>query len=299
MINEMIKKLNQTWPKGPTQWIDSRTLYISIPFTWNLPSVKSQISQSSFFWDKVVVGGPAVALIPDFFNDLEFVSVGSQGLPDVLQRINPLATKTTIGCPRRCAFCAVPYTEPAFQELDDWPDLPILIDNNLLASSQKHFDKVIDRLVKLGWADFNQGLDARLLTWYHAKRLSEIKKPLVRLALDSCSMRQREAWTVALKMLLSAGIAKTNIRSYALIGFDSGPFEAWDRCQWIEGHGVKVLPMWFHPLDAMDHNRVTEDQEVLGWTDLERKRIMQWYFQHNEKKYGGSIYNLKSGREND
>lgn len=282
------------WPKKPTQWIKARILYISIPFTWNLPGVKHQISQRSFFWDTVVVGGPAVSLMPEFFNDLEYVSVGPWNMTGVLQRVNPRATKTTMGCIRRCSFCAVPETESpyfkgGFKELEDWPDLPVLIDNNLLAASQKHFDNVIDRLVRWGWADFNQGLDVRLLTWYHAKRLSEIKKPMVRLALDSCSDRHRGIWSVALKMLFDAGIAKRNIRSYALIGFDSGPAEAWERCQWIESHGIKVLPAWFHPLDAMEHHKVTEDQEGLGWSSLERKRIMQWYYQHNEK-YGKSEY---------
>jgi len=88
-------------------------------------------------------------------------------------------------------------------------------------------------------------------------------------------------------MLINVGIAKTNIRSYALIGFDSGPDEAWERCQWVESHKIKVLPMWFHPLDALKQHQVTEDQKKLGWNDLERKRIMQWHYQHNEK-YGRS-----------
>lgn len=278
------------WPKKPTQWIKDKVLYISIPFTWNLPEVKAMVSQRSFFWDRVVVGGPAVALMSGYFNNIEYVSVGPWHMSGVLERVNPMATKTTMGCIRRCEFCAVPETESpyfknGFKELDGWPDLPILTDNNLLAASQKHFDKVIDRLVAWGWADFNQGIDARLLTSYHAKRFAEIKKPMIRLAVDSSKQKCR--WSNAFVKLRKAGIAKTNIRSYALIGYDSGPAEAWKRCQWVESHGIKVLPMWFHPLDAMERNKVYEFQEDLGWSDLERKRIMQWHYQHNEK-YGRS-----------
>lgn len=282
------------WPKCPTQWLEDRTLYISIPFTWNLQTVKNQVLQQSFFWDRVVVGGPAVSLMADFFCDIECVSVGPWHMPGVLQRVNPLATKTTMGCIRHCKFCAVskiesPYFKSGFKELGDWPDLPILTDNNLLAASQKHFDRVIDRLknhvkplTKSGhMTDFNQGIDARLLNTYHARRFKELKKPMIRLALDST--KYQDQWSIALHKLIKAGIVKDNIRSYALIGFDSGPAEAWERCQWIESHSIKVSPMWFHSLDALKHNMVTEDQKKLGWNNLERKRIMQWYYQHSEK----------------
>lgn len=295
----MVTNKKYGWPKGPTQWIVNRTLYISIPFTWDLPLIKRRICQRSFFWDRVVVGGPAVSLMSDHFRELHFVSVGPWSMPGALQRAHPLATKTTRGCIRSCKFCAVPkieapYFKTGFQELDDWPDLPILIDNNLLAASRKHFDRVIDRLKRHKTpidsngttADFNQGLDARLLTKYHAGRIAEIRKPLVRLALDS--QGYSKSWAIAFKKLRAAGLPKRAIRSYALIGFDSGPAEAWERCQWIESHGIKALPAWFHPLDAMEHNGVTEDQVKLGWSDLERKRIMQWYYQRNEQKYGKS-----------
>lgn len=281
------------WPKKSTQWIENRTLYISIPFTWNLPIVKAELSQGSLFWDKVVVGGPAISLMPHFFNDLERISIGSWHLPKVLQRVNPLATKTTMGCVRRCQFCAVPkiespYFKSGFKELDDWPDLPILVDNNLLAASKKHFNRVIDRLKmhKLpldsngSTADFNQGLDARLLTKHHAERIAEIKRPLVRLAFDSWGSTDK--WISAFEILRKAGLPKRSIRSYVLIGFGSGIKDAWERCEYVNSFGIKALPMWFHELDALKRNIVTEDQNNLGWTDVDRKLIMQYYYQRGK-----------------
>ena len=140
--------------------------------------------------------------------------------------------------------------------------------------------------------------DVEILTekeWLSLKvkppRIAEIKKPMVRLSLDSWG--SVKSWESAFEKLRVAGLPKRAIRSYALIGFDSGPAEAWERCQWIESHGIKVLPMWFHPLNAMERNKITEDQQDLRWTDLERKRIMQWYYQHNEK-YGKSKYRRES-----
>lgn len=271
-------KSSRRWPAGLTQWVEEYTLYISVPFTWNLPEVAAIARQGSFLWNDIIVGGPALQLLPDYLGAMAPYVMVEPTCDRVLQRVHPQATKTTVGCIRSCKFCAVPGIEGAFRELDDWPDLPILIDNNLLAASTPHLDRVFDRLEGWGWADFNQGLDARLLTEYHAERLERVGRPMIRLALDHAG--QQAQWERAYSLLREHGTAKSRIRSYALIGFDSDPLEAWDRCDWIEGHGVKALPMWFHELDALERNTVTTRQEELGWSDYERRRIMQWFYQH-------------------
>ena len=94
------------WPKKPTTWTEGRTLFISVPFTWNLPSVKNILMHRDFFWDKAVVGGPAVELMPEYLPKLDHVTIGHH-MPGVLQRVNPLATRTTEGCTRTCGFCGV------------------------------------------------------------------------------------------------------------------------------------------------------------------------------------------------
>lgn len=267
------------WPKQPISWITNRILAVSIPFTWQLSQVRNMLLQKSFLWDQAFVGGPAVYLMPHFFDEMSYVTIG-HSFPGVLQKVNPYATKTTSGCIYKCPFCAVWRTEGEFRELQKWPDLPIICDNNLLAASQKHFDKVIKWLIKWEWADFNQGLDVRLLTDYHATRIAQIKKPIIRLALDS--MKYANAWEDAFSSLRRAEIAKANIRSYALVAFDMGPDEAWQRCEWIESHGIMALPMWFHALDCLQTNHITENQQELGWDDYERRRIMQWFYQHKK-----------------
>jgi hypothetical protein len=136
------------WPKGPTFWIKEQTLYASIPFTWNLMEIEREILRGySFLYDKIILGGPAVYLMPDFFKNYSIITVAPSH-EGVLQMVNPFATRTTVGCPNKCSFCGVRKFEPTFKELTDWPDLPIICDNNLLAASQQHFDKVIDRLKK-------------------------------------------------------------------------------------------------------------------------------------------------------
>ena len=266
--------MKTSWPKLITEWHDERMGYLSIPFTWLLPKAQERIRQRDMFIKRWTVGGPAVKLMPGYLTGATI----SDSMDGVLQRVNPQATKTTTGCDRNCKFCGIRRIEGTFRELDDWPDKPILCDNNLLAASNNHFDRVIDRLVKWGWCDFNQGLDARLLTDYHAQGIARIKRPIVRLALDHD--RDREEWAEALDVLRYAGIAKSKIRTYVLCGFEGGPTEDRQRCEYVESFGIKSLPMWFHGLDALKQNTVSEEQRRRGWTNRKRRELMCWFYWH-------------------
>ncbi len=266
------------WPKDITLWQIGEVGYMSIPFTWLLPKAQWLIDQGDLFIRQWIVGGPATCLMPTY---LRGCTIGTDS-PGILQRINPHATRTTVGCIRRCRFCGVRTIEGDFHELDDWPDCPILCDNNLLAASDTHFDRVIDRLVVWGWCDFNQGLDARLLTAHYAKRIAEISRPMVRLALD-CDA-DRNDWRLAVAMLRNVGVAKSRIRTYVLCGFEGSPEVDWQRCEFVESLGVLALPMWFHPLDALKVNAVTPVQAAMGWTHEKRRQLMRWYYKHSGTK---------------
>jgi hypothetical protein len=272
---------------GILTWNDGDTLCISVVFTWDLLAARKYAD--SLRHCKVRIGGPAIELakhtLPGFFLGCHAQLGGDY--PGVLQKFNPLATRTSVGCIRKCAFCSVPLVEGqqtlekfgARQvPLKDWPDLPVIFDNNLLANPVAHFDRVCDRLEKHDWCDFNQGTDARLVSQHHAERFARLKQPMIRMALDS--MSYVDAWDRALERLLRAGVAKRHIRTYALVGFGTAPDDSWHTCEHIQRNGIKPLPMWFHDLDALKRNIVTERQAALGWNDYERRRIMQWFYQH-------------------
>ena len=286
------------WPKAPVYWQrDAGTQCASIPFTWNLEEVRQRILADEFGFYKWVVGGPATALLPNFFCGMQNVTV-QHSYPNVLQKINPMATRTTLGCVRRCEFCGIgkKLIEPQWAELADWPDKPIICDNNILAASMKHFHRVMDRLVKWNWCDFNQGLDARLLKPEHARRLAEVRDgvahtAIARLALDNDG--ERPAWTKAYETLRATGIPKRCIRVYVLCGFDGSPERDWARCEWVESFKVMALPMWFHRLDALRCNTVTKEQEKLGWTEERRIALMQYYYQHRGRPF--AAHKTKTG----
>jgi len=226
-----------------------------------------------------------VRLMPEFLAGCG-AEIGGD-YPGVLQKFNPLATVTSRGCIRMCKFCSVPIIEglPVLQkfgkrqiELEDWLDRPVICDNNILANSIEHFDRVCDRLEKWDWCDFNQGVDSRLLNEHHAERFARLKRSVIRPALDSLAYVDK--WDAAIDLLFKFKIAKQNIRAYAIIGFGTSPDESWAICKHIEARGIKPLPQWFHELDALEHNIVTERQRQLGWNDYERRRLMQWFYQH-------------------
>jgi hypothetical protein len=262
------------WPRREYEWIEDGVLNISVPFTWCLPRVQKRIAST---WMPVKVGGPAVELMPDYLKGAEIRHDGN----GILQRINPLATRTSTGCPSKCHFCGIGrgfIERGGFRELDQFHTGPVVCDNNLLASSPDHLFRVVEMLRTFGWADFNQGLDAALVTQDIADLIATIGKPIIRMALDS--QGEKEVWDRAYECWRKAGTPKNRIRSYVLIGFDSGPGEAWDRCKWVEAHGVKALPMWFHELDAMVKDEVTDTQELNGWSKGKQDHIMDFYYQH-------------------
>lgn len=119
----------------------------------------------------------------------------------------------TRGCGMKCQFCAVQTLEPNYvsyisikdqiAKIDEVAgekrDL-LLMDNNVLRSVE--FDRIIDEIKELGfgkgaqfvnpktgakcnrYVDFNQGLDAKLMTEHKAARLGEIALRPARIAFD-------------------------------------------------------------------------------------------------------------------
>lgn len=264
------------WPKDIVIWEDSEHSCMSIPFTWLLPRAKLYIESFPGSW---LVGGPAVSLMPKYLSSVATIGNNYAG---VLHRINPEATRTTYGCPRGCPFCGVKTICGPFRVLNDWKPKPIVCDDNILAAGETHFAFVCAKLAALGWCDFNQGLDARLLTRFHADCIAEIKRPIVRLALDDD--KTRDAWANAFEHLRSAGIAKRNIRSLVLCGFSGSCEEDWWRCEFVESFGVKASPMWFHNLNCLHYGEVTAKQESMGWSKEKQRQIMRWYYKHSGKK---------------
>lgn len=247
-------------------WETSEYHNYSFVFSWELWKWLQTV-QPELDGKQIRIGGPAVMINPEWVPDWITIDIEDE----VLYRHNINATRTTQGCIRKCRFCAVPLIEGKFFELANYEIKPILIDNNLLASSLIHFDRVIDNLKKLKWCDFNQGLDIRLLKKHHAERFAELKNPLIRLSWDDIS--DEKYFRKSYELLKNAGIKNKNIQVYILIGFHDSPDDALYRLTEIEKLGLLPNPMRYQPIDCKKKNNYVG----AGWIDKELKRYMKYW----------------------
>lgn len=115
-------------------------------------------------------------------------------LPDEIDKLQPLYTmypwlpknqavgKLTEGCPNKCFWCVVPKKEGRIRPYMDIEDIAIegrthvvLMDNNILAAgdyAKEQLQKIIDLGLHI---DFNQAMDARLVTPEYAELLGKVK----------------------------------------------------------------------------------------------------------------------------
>jgi hypothetical protein len=252
---------------GMAEWVIGDTAFLSVVFSWTLQAAYQRAVWYNSLGVAVRAGGPAIMLNPSALHDVAQIG----GEIDALPHHNPNATFTSRGCIRKCPFCAVPRIEGDLVELANWEPRPIVCDNNLLATSRPHFDSVIDRLKPIKGVDFNQGLDARLLTDYHAQRLTELDLHCVRLAWDN--LQYENSFMRAFETLTRAGIPTDKIQVYCLIGFDDTPDDALYRLETITRLGAKTNPMRYQPLDSEKRNQYIGE----NWTDRQLKDFMRYW----------------------
>ena len=197
--------------------------YISCVFFQNMDKVHKYYKQLSFpvtvggsGWDHKKLSKDIEHIRPDYsLYDTDF-SLGF----------------TSRGCPNNCGFCIVPKKEgpirdnaPITEFLHPEHNKLILLDNNFLASPKwkSNLEYLIDNKIKV---NFNQGLDARILTEEHAKLLGETKlqswkfnNRIVHFAFDD--LRHKDKVLRAISLLRDVGIKGQDLVFYVLVGYDS------------------------------------------------------------------------------
>ena len=255
------------WQKDVVCWQTANTLYISVVFTWDLPKVKEIADETH---KKVVIGGPAAYLMPDYLKGAG--KIERETPYPILAAHHPFATFTSRGCPNKCGFCAVPKIEGDYRELETFDIRPIVCDNNLLASSDAHFNRVIDALKVFPYVDFNQGLDASLFTKERAQKIAELKHVKVRFAFDS--VRDEAEVIDAINLAKSLGMKDINV--YVLIGFNDTPDDAQYRLELIKAQGALPDPMRYQPLNSLTRNAYVNEKN--GWSDRLLKDMQRFYY---------------------
>ena len=188
---------------------------------------------------------------------------------------------TTRGCIRHCEFCAVPILEPFFKDyIDIKPQIRsinkiygpkknlTLLDNNVLAS--KRFEEIIYDILEIGFhkgaqlngklrcVDFNQGVDARLLTKDNMRLLSKIAIRPLRIAFDHIQMKK--LYVDKIRMAADYGIV--NLSNYILFNFKDSPAEFYERLKinidLNSELGIKIFsfPMKYVPIGFKDRKYI-------------------------------------------
>lgn len=161
------------------------------------------------------------------------------------------------GCNRRCAYCAVWRMEGSINSSKRtikhlvYPTHKriILWDNNLLQSP--HSWAILDELIDIGKpVDFNQGLDARLITEEVAEKLSKTRFLCLRISYDHSAMRSYVK--KAIERIIGYGIRGRRILVYTLYNFEDDPEDFYQRVNDVLDWGAVVYPMRYEPLDALE-----------------------------------------------
>lgn len=134
------------------------------------------------------------------------------------------AVITSRGCPNRCWFCSVWQREPGLVELPIVDGTNVL-DDNILACSERHIRGVFDMLMRQRRrVEFTGGLEAKRLLPWHVDLLSKLRPAQMFFAFDTPD--DEEPLRIASAMLRSAGFTRQSMRVYCLIGYPRDTFEA-------------------------------------------------------------------------
>ncbi len=178
------------------------------------------------------------------------------------------------GCIRKCAFCAVPRLEGKTTGkaqgicdlIEPGHKKAILWDNNILGVPNWH--EVIDELAQAGIAvDFNQGLDARLITQDVANKLAMLRIPIIRMAYDIPS--EGKALEKAIRYLEKAGFNRRKIVVYTLYNFTDTPRDFLGRVMDLLLWGVVSYPMRYEPLNSLTKNKYVSPH----WTPYQLEMV--------------------------
>jgi len=233
---------------GPGLFDEADEVHVSVTFTWDLPAAEKLAKA----WESVApvrIGGPATGEAGGDFTPGRYVKEGY--------------VLTSRGCPNRCWFCSVWRREGT-----EIRELPItagwnVLDDNLLACSDKHIRSVFEMLAgqkSNGRIQFTGGLEAARLKPWHVEALRELRPKQMFFAYDTPD--DLEPLREAGRMLLGAGFTTTShaLRAYVLCGWPKDTFdEAIRRMRETQEAGFMPMAMLYRDKDGK------RDKEWMRW----------------------------------
>lgn len=248
-------------PPADMEEIDE--VHISVAFTYDIPLAEKLEKEWRVLGVPVKMGGPA------------YNAPGGDFLPGMYLKKGYVITSR--GCPNACWFCAVPKREGVLRELpiqDGWN----ILDDNLLACSEKHVRGVFEMLLRQEKRPvLSGGLEATRLKTWHVELMRKAKVSRMYFAYDTPD--DLEPLVEAGQMLRANGISVASHRAgcYVLIGYRGDSFEkAQKRLHETIQAGFMPYAMLYR-----DHEGNTSDE----WRRFQREWVRPQYVGKKMSEY--------------
>lgn len=230
--------------------------------------------------DSVEFGGTGYDLEKKLPRDIDLIQPDYSIYPQIDSRT--AYGFITRGCPNRCKWCVVPNKEGKISPYMDVEEIAIdgrnnliLMDNNVLASDYgiTQIEKIVNRKYRV---DFNQGLDARLVTPEIAHLLSKVKW-IKRIRFGCDTTGQIDDCERAISLLEKNGF-KGEFFFYCILLDDFE--ESFSRVNHWKKRGGRFYPHCQPYRDVNNHNQVIPQwqRDLASWADK------KWIFRTCEFK---------------
>lgn len=175
---------------------------ISVTFKWDLPMAEKLYNEWKYVAE-TEIGGPATD------------APGGEFIPG--EHLKHGYVITSRGCPNKCWFCSVWKREKELKELKIKNGFNLL-DDNLLACSDSHVEKVFSMLAKQKRKPvFSGGLEPKRLKDWHIDSLVKLKPERIYFAYDTAD--DYESLVEVGKKLNNTRLKGNNLCCYVLVGF--------------------------------------------------------------------------------
>jgi hypothetical protein len=263
----------------PEVWSADK-LYFSAIFTWDLPAMVERINLFKSRGQQIEVGGPAATALPGWVENQTGIHP-HVGLDDRFEFVKGdfKMSFTSRGCRNHCGWCVVPKIEPEPREYDDFNipvgENPYIGDNNLLMTSLKHQQLVVEKLKDVRNLDINSGMEAALFTEDTYQLYSKLHLERWRLAFDSMAVEKEIER--ASEILRNHGVRYSNISTFVLIGFPGTTMEEnIYRLEKTRALGMTPYPQRYVPLNSLTHKYTAK-----GFDNLELEKLRSYWVSAN------------------
>lgn len=215
---------------------DHKEVHISCAFTWDKPQAKSLAEAWQKVSPTIKLGGPAHDDPGETFEPGMYVRQG--------------ITFTSRGCPNNCKFCFVPKREGKLREIEIKAG-NVINDNNILACSKKHREKVYTMLKTQKRIEFKGGLEASRLTDWDIEEFRKLRIKQLWFACDhpnAIKIIQKVA-----PKLYKAGYKRDHLHCYVLIGDDMTENE--NRLKAVFEAGMLPYAQLFQPEQQIEYSK--------------------------------------------